>query len=64
MFLPVSVETIKRGIGNPKRTINLVSELEHVTTACVQLQDTLSTLISYVSDVLVCRDLLAVFLKV
>ncbi|MRA94249.1 hypothetical protein GH868_30465, partial [Bacillus thuringiensis] len=48
----VGVETIKRGLNNPKRIINLVSELQHVTTACVKLQDTLATLTHYVSDVL------------
>jgi len=53
VFHYVAVETIKRGLNNPKRIINLVSELQHVTTACVKLQDTLATLIHYVSDVLV-----------
>ena len=47
------VETIQRGRFNKQRQVNMVSDLQQVSTSCLQLQDMLQTVIAYVDDVIV-----------
>ena len=47
------VETIQRGRFNKQRQVSMVSDLQQVSTSCLQLQDMLQTVIAYVDDVIV-----------
>ncbi|XP_041357998.1 eukaryotic translation initiation factor 3 subunit F-like [Gigantopelta aegis] len=64
MFTPVSVEIVsyepekvgvdvlQNGKYNLKRSVSMVSDLRHIETACVKLQDMLEQVTSYVDEVL------------
>ncbi|KAK6173407.1 eukaryotic translation initiation factor 3 subunit F [Patella vulgata] len=64
MFTPVPVEYVyyepekvgvnhlQEGKYNPKRTVQMVTDLAHVETACHRLQEMLTTVIGYIDDVL------------
>ena len=49
----VGVDIIQGGKHNPKRSVQMFSDLSQVEKACVSLQDKLGVVLQYVDDVLV-----------
>jgi translation initiation factor 3 subunit F len=48
----VGLDLIQRAKHNPKRTVSMISDLKQVSTACVNLQDLLTSVLAYVDDVM------------
>ncbi len=47
------VDFIHKAKENPKRTVSMITDLKQVTSACTNLQDLLTCVLTYVDDVLV-----------
>ncbi|KAK3100387.1 hypothetical protein FSP39_019123 [Pinctada imbricata] len=48
----VGVDIVQQGKYNPKRTVNMLSDLTQVEKACSMLQDKLTLVLEYIDDVL------------